>query len=112
MDIFPLSQFRSKVLLGLDIDVSKISGTDWLVIEVDLDTKLIECQPWSFKKKLKFGFYYPIEDNERESIKDSIKNILGKNKIIEIIDSLRFPSKEAIESLVWIPDRLKNNNVP
>ena len=59
---------------------------------------------------LKFGYYYPLNENEKQVLIKEIKELFNEAFINEIIDLLLNPSKEAIDSLIWIPERLKNNN--
>lgn len=82
-----------------------------LVVEVDTNDKIIKHEPWSGQKKLKFGFYYSIKPAECTGIMDEVTQALGKNLIIEIQDMLTYPSKESIESLIWVPERLQNKNL-
>lgn len=110
MDITPLYRFESRVLVGIEIDYVEPTVEDGLVVEIDLKNKEIEHQPWSGQKKLKFGFYYAIETKDREKVMEEITASLGKNKIIEIIDILLYPNKESVDSLIWLPERLKNRN--
>jgi len=112
MKLIPLFKLESTYLVGLDIDHPEKPPLDSLVVEVDLLDKIITCEPWSRQKKLKFGFFYWIEPTDRKEIMDKINNSLGKNMIIEIQDSLLYPTNKSIESLIWIPDRLKNKNMP
>ena len=107
MNIIPLYKFSSHILVGLDIDFPTDKVTDSLVVEIDIQEKKIVNQPWSGQKKLKFGEYEVIKAFERTRYIDLITESLGKNMIIEIIDILLYPSDESINSLVWIPDRLK-----
>lgn len=112
MKIIPLYKFDNRYLLGLDIDYPGKTVKDGLVIEVDIIKRKIVNPPWSGQKKLKFGNYDVIEESERGIHTELVKNALGKNLIIEILDNLLYPDKEAIESLVWKPDRLENNMNP
>jgi hypothetical protein len=59
---------------------------------------------------LKFGYYYTVEVSDREIVLKEILNALDKNKIIEIIDILLYPNKESVESLIWLPERIRNKN--
>ena len=60
---------------------------------------------------MKFGYYYAIETKDREKVIEEITAALGKNKIIEILDILLYPNKESVDSLIWLPVRLKNRNI-
>lgn len=110
MNIIPLYRFESSILVGLDIDFAEPTVEDGLVVEIDLNEKQIKHQPWSGQKKLKFGYYYTVEVPDREKVLEEILNVLDKNKIIEIIDILLYPNKESVDSLIWLPERLKNRN--
>ncbi len=107
MDIFPIYRFDSIILVGLDIDFPTKVVKDSLVVEIDIETKRIVNPPWSYQKKLKFGYYNWISDSERESCKNLIRECLSIKTIGEVIDALQFPSQESIDSLIWIPERLK-----
>lgn len=110
MNIIPLYRFESSILVGLDIDFSGTIVEDGIVVEIDLEQKSFVNQPWSGQKKLKFGYYNAIEISERDKVREEIYNSIDKNKIIEIIDILTYPGKKAIESFIWVPERLKNQN--
>jgi hypothetical protein len=110
MNIIPLYRVNSLILVGLDIDFPTETVKDSLVVKIDIHAKVIEYQPWSGQKMLKFGSYDVVPVSERKSLTDQITVALGKNMIIEIIDMLLYPTEESIDSLVWIPERLRNNN--
>ena len=107
MYIFPVYRFESLVLLGLDIDYSgNIKVKDGLVIELNLKDKTLVSPPWSGQKKLKFGFYDAVKESERIGLIKEIHSAFGKEKISSFTEMLLHPSEEAINSLIWIPDRL------
>ncbi len=110
MNIIPLYRFESSILVGLDIDFAEPTVEDGLVVEIDLKEKAIKHQQWSGQKKLKFGYYYTVEVSDREIVLEEILDAVDKNKIIEIIDILLYPNKESVDSLIWLPERLKNRN--
>ncbi len=110
MNIIPLYRFESSVLVGLDIDYVAPTVEDGLVVEIDLEEKKIKHQPWSGQKKLKFGYYYTVEVSDREKVLEEILTALDKNKIIEIIDILLYPKKDSVDSLIWLPERLRTKN--
>ena len=107
MKIIPLYRFENIILVGLESDYQNEENVDSLVTKINLRTKKIDYPAWSGQKMLKFGYYFPIDKNERSSIYDLIKSKLGEEVINEIENILLFPSKEAIDSLIWIPERLK-----
>lgn len=111
MNLIPLYRFESSILVGLDIDHADATVEDCLVVEIDISDKVIKNQPWSGQKKLKFGYYYAIPSADREKVIEEITKALDKNKIIEIIDILLYPTKESVESLIWLPERLRNENI-
>jgi hypothetical protein len=110
MNIIPLYRTSSLILVGLDIDFPTETVQDGLVVKIDIQNKKIEYQPWSGQKMLKFGSYDAVPISEWKSLTDQITEALGKNMIIEIIDMLLYPTQESIDSLIWLPDRLKNKN--
>lgn len=112
MQIIPLYKANSLILVGLDIDFPTEKIEDILVVEIDIQFKKIENKPWSGQKMLKFGFYDTVLVSERKSLTDQITEALGKNMIIEIIDMLLYPTEKSINSLVWIPERLRNKIKP
>lgn len=110
MNIIPLYKADSLILVGLDIDLPTEKNEDILVVEINIQYKKIENKPWSGLKMLKFGSYDAVPVSERKTLTDQITEGLGKNMIIEIIDMLLYPTQESINSLVWIPERLRNKN--
>ena len=107
MKIIPLYRYESIFLVGIESDYQDKETNDGLVATINLRTKKIDCQAWSGQKMLKFGYYFPIDKSERSSIYDLIKSELGEDVINQIENMLLFPSQEAIDSLIWIPERLK-----
>ncbi len=107
MKIIPLYRFENLFLVGLKTDFQDEKIHDGLVIEIDLKRRKIKNSPWSGQKMLKFGYYYPISKSEISSTYELIISEMGEEFIDEIERKLLFPSKEAIESLIWIPERLK-----
>ena len=110
MKIIPLYRFEQVFLIGLASDLHDGSNLDGLVAKINLSKKKIEVPAWSIQKMLKFGFYYPIKEMERESFYDLIRTEMGMEVIDEIENILLFPSREAIDSLIWIPKRLEITN--
>lgn len=106
MKIIPLYRFENLFLVGLNLDYQGENISDGLVAEIDIRRRKINTV-WSGQKMLKFGTYFPIDMSERMSIYDLIKSELGEELINEIENILLLPSKEAIDSLIWIPERLK-----
>lgn len=51
-----------------------------------------------------------VKDNERSLILDLIADIFEYNSIREMIDLLMNSTDEAISSLIWIPERLKQES--
>lgn len=106
MKIIPLYRYENLFLVGLESDYQDDVINDGLVAEIDIKRKRIKTI-WSGQKMLKFGNYFSIDKSERSSIYDLITNELGEEFINEIENMLLFPSKEAIDSLIWVPERLK-----
>jgi len=106
MKIVPLYRYENIFLVGLESDYQDEKISDGLVVEIDIKSKKIKAI-WSGQKMLKFGFYYSIDRNEREPFYDLIKCELGEERINEIEKMLLNPSQEAINSLIWVPERLK-----
>jgi hypothetical protein len=111
VNIVPLYRLGSLILVGLDIDFIDSTIEDGLVVEIYIGEKAIKVQPWSIQKMLKFGYYYPIPSTDRVKVMEEITFALNKNKIIEIIDILFYPSVQSVESLIWRPARLKDNTL-
>lgn len=108
MKLIPLYRFESKILIGLKEDYIQSTVKDGLVIEIDMEKKQIITNPWSGQKKLKFGYYYPLNENEKQVLIKEIRELFSEAIINEMLNMLLNPSKEAIDSLIWIPERLKN----
>ncbi|MDP2337175.1 MAG: hypothetical protein Q8N05_12150 [Bacteroidota bacterium] len=107
MKIVPLYRYENIFLVGLESDSHDEKNLDGLVSKIDLRRKKIEYPAWSIQKMLKFGYYFPIDVSERKSFYDLIRTELGEELIDQIEEILLSPSKEAIDSLIWIPERLK-----
>ena len=107
MKIIPLYRYKDLFLIGLESDYQDEMINDGLVAEIDLRKKKMVNTPWSVQKMLKFGYYFSISKNERNSIYDLIKTELGEEVIDQIENMLLFHSQKAIDSLIWIPERLK-----
>jgi hypothetical protein len=108
MKIIPLYRYENIFLVGLESDSHDEKNLDGLVSKIDLKRKKIEYPAWSIQKMLKFGYYFPIPASERQSMYDLIINELGEDLVNQIEDKLLFPSQEAIDSLIWVPERLRN----
>ena len=111
MELIPLYQINNRVLVGLKEDHIQKTVNDSLVIEINLKTKKIHNGPWSGQKKLKFGYYIPIGENERKVFFKKITEVFSQNQIMEMEDLLLNPTKESIDSLIWVPKRLRNRKV-
>lgn len=110
MNIIPLYTCGSLILVGLDTDFISTPVQDSLVVELDLKSHDI-MQPWSCQKKLKFsGYFETVIESERKKLVDQITDTFGNRLIDELIDMLLYPQKESVETLVWLPERLKNLN--
>ena len=108
MELKPLYKNNNYILVGLAQDHITEVVDDSLVVELDISTGELINGPWSGQKKLKFGFYYPIEKNEIEDFINNLQKVFSNKKIKEIEDLLLNPPKKAVESLIWLPERLKN----
>lgn len=108
MKIIPLYHSSNLLLIGLKEDYIQEPVNDGLVIKIDIETRRFEDAAWSLQKMLKFGYFDSISENEREGFLLKIKEAFSLKEIKELEDSLLNPSKESIESLIWLPERLKN----
>ena len=107
MKIVPLYRYENIFLVGLESDSHDEKNLDGLVLKIDLRRKKIDYPAWSIQKMLKFGYYFPIDIGERNTLCNLIINELGEELVNQIENKLLFPSQEAIDSLIWIPERLK-----
>ena len=80
---------------------------DGLVVKLHLGTAEYSVA-YSGQKLLKFGYYEPIEDAQRQIWLDRIIEQIPEKLISEIEMLLEHPTQEALRSLVWIPPRFKN----
>ena len=80
------------------------------MLVLDIENRRIINGPWSGQKILKFGFYSPINEKDEMQISKEIEESFSKEAIFEMLDLLINPSQESIESLVWLPERIKNKN--
>lgn len=106
-ELTPLYKYKSRLLIGFKDDYIQSNVNDGLVLEIDIEEKRIVNKPWSGQKKLKFGYYYPVQEEEKQELMITIQEAFDEFVIIEMIDLLFNPSEEAIESLIWLPERLK-----
>jgi len=111
MTITPIFKSGPICLVGLQSDFNSPKLKDGLVVQINLDEIKSIVPPWSFQKIIKFsGYFESIKESERLELEMQIAKSLGNDLISEIIDLLQFPPDESIDSLIWIPERLKNRN--
>ena len=110
MTLKPLYKLGSKVLVGLDKDFYEVCVLDGLVIEVDLDARQPLTSAGSGLYLLKHSSYTPIRKNEKSEYIRLLRKKLKKKQLRKIEEELEFPSREAVESLQWVPERLENGN--
>jgi len=110
MKIKPVYRFESLILLGLDIDYVENKVLDGLVVELNLERKSLRHGPWSLQKKLKFGFYYPVEKSEEAELTELIYSVIPVDDINEFIELLLHPEDESVKSLIWLPERLRKQS--
>lgn len=110
MELKPLYRIGDSILIGLKVDYQAELVKDGVVLHIDLANKEIVNTPWSGQKMLKSGYYEALNDHESYNVMNEILNTFNENQIIEMKDLLLNPSKEVIESLIWVPDRLKKTN--
>ena len=107
MNIKPLYKSDRKILVGLDDDFSEVCVPDGLVMVIDLEGKKILNSPWSGQKILMTGDFTPIMIHQKSEYRKRIRKALRKRTIADIEKQLKNPDEEAVESLVWKPERLK-----
>lgn len=110
MNIKPLYKSDRVILVGLDDDFSEPCVLDGLVSAVDLDNKKILQSPRSGQKILREGNFTPILSHQKDLYRKKIKKSLKKRVIANIERQLKDPSKEAVDSLIWKPERLLGNS--
>ena len=93
--------------MGLDDDFSEVCVPDGLVMVIDLEGKKILNSPWSGQKILMTGDFTPIKIHQKSEYRKRIRKALRKRTIADIEKQLKNPDEEAVESLVWKPERLK-----
>ncbi|MDT8401093.1 MAG: hypothetical protein RQ743_05310 [Bacteroidales bacterium] len=107
MNIKPLYKSDNKILVGLDDDFREVCLLDGLVMIIDLDRREAVHPPWSGQKILTEGNYTPIMTHQKDKYRKKIKKAFKKRKIAEIEKQLKSPTREAIDSLIWKPERLE-----
>ncbi len=105
MNIKPLYKSDSKILVGLEEDFREVCAMDGLVISIDLENKKIVHPPWSGQKILMEGDYIPIMIDKKNKYRQKIKKALKKRMIADIEKQLKDPPVEAVNSLIWKPER-------
>jgi hypothetical protein len=85
-ELIPLYQIESKVLIGLKEDYAQGKVDDGLVLELDLSEKRIVDNPLSGQRKLKFGYYYPVEQDEKQELLKKIEESFDELVLREMVD--------------------------
>ena len=111
MNLKPLYKAENNILIGLKSDFQELCVIDGLVVEVDIEGKKILSEPVSGLHKLKAGNYTPIRQREKKEYARMIERRLKRKLLKKIEEKLAYPAKEAVESLVWVPERLGGNGV-
>ena len=104
MKLLPLYRINDLVLVGLKIDYVDKKVNDGLVLDLDLNTKRINNLPWSLQTKLKFGFYYPIKENEIELYSGKVQEIFSQNQVNEMeaqLSKINFVQLIFFDSVYW-----------
>ena len=107
MSLIPLYQFEGIMLVGLEEDHIEKIVQDSLLVQIDIKNKSIHSRSWSGQKLLKFGYYHSIPNERRLKFLSEIKEEIGKDLILAAENLLINPSQESIDSLIWVPERLK-----
>ena len=106
MNIKPLYKSGREILVGLDDDFSEVCVPDGLVMVIDLEGKKVVRTPWSGQRILMTGDFSPIRIARKDKYRRKIKKAFRKRKIAEMEKQLTNPAREAVESLLWKPERL------
>lgn len=106
MNIKPLYKSGREILVGLDDDFSEVCVPDGLVMVIDLEGKKILRTPWSGQRILMTGDFSPIRIPRKDKYRKKIKKAFRKRKVAEMEKQLTNPPREAVESLLWKPERL------
>lgn len=106
MNIKPLYKSDNEILVGLNDDFRELCVLDGIVMSVDLKDKKIVHPPCSGQKLLMEGNYTPIMVDQKDKYRQKIKKNLKKRMITDIEKQLEHPPQEAVNSLIWKPERL------
>lgn len=106
MNIKPLYISDNFILVGLEDDFSEPCVPDGLVSTLDLRKGKVLQSPWSGQKTLRQGNYIPILSHQKDEYRQKIKKKLKKRIISDIEKQLKYPPREAVDSLIWKPARL------
>lgn len=106
MKVKPLYRNGDRILVGLYDDFSEVCVIDGLVVTVDLKKRKVLHQPWSGQKILKKEDYKPILKHQKDEYRQKIRKAFKKRKLAEIEKQLANPPRDAINSLIWKPGRL------
>jgi hypothetical protein len=110
MILTPLYRLDSRILIGLIEDHQTDYVKDSLLVQIVLESKEIHDRAWSGQKLLKFGFYHAIPKADRVKLMQNISDVFGPALISQIENLLLKPNRESIDSLIWVPERLKNKS--
>ncbi|KPK31774.1 MAG: hypothetical protein AMK70_11775 [Nitrospira bacterium SG8_35_1] len=105
MNIKPLYKSEREILVGLNDDFRELCVLDGLVMIVDLLERKIVHPPWSGQKILMKGDYTPIMIHQKNEFRQKIKKSLKRKMINDIENQLKHPPEEAVNSLIWKPER-------
>ena len=109
MKIRPIYKSGKNYLVGLDVDFNLPQVQDALVLEISTTDKEIRNPPWSMQKMLKFGEgYEELSDELSHTVGEEIVRHFGADLQIEMIAMLQYPPLDSIDSMIWIPERLRD----
>lgn len=114
-DLTPIYKFGNEFLVSLKTDIP-LDGSiieDCLILKINSDGTYSK-KPWSGQKMLKFvgGYYKPVSTEERdETLKALLLYRFSNSAIEEILQLLQNPPEDSIQSLIYIPERLKNKPI-
>lgn len=105
--IYPVCGFSDEILVILTEDFQQPLLKDTVCVKIHLDERMYH-EPWSLSLHLKHGeVFQDTSVKEIAEIRRKISECFGPIEITEIYEKLKCPSKAAIDSLIYVPQRLR-----
>ena len=107
MKLVPLYRTGPILIIGSRDDFGANPPKDGLVLKVNLAKGSLLAGPWSLQLFLKFGSYEPVSPESLTELLCEMSESFTSVDLTRFQAILDNPDERAINSLVWIPERLR-----